>query len=661
MSVKVYTTGEVVTLVDTAVVPPPPPLPVSGVRYPDRDTTLSPAEQLWSDAADPGLYATGSTTKYQNQLRNKSVEPGMYYAGSNATIQWENIGGDWFDANGVLQGKTPFAIALVADKGAQVEYAVDFDVTTLVQAWVRGDFPNWGFRLQSFDAGIILWRSKYATTNHPILTIDGVDYPIGRNIGLSMSSFNSQAGAVKFQTNGTTESGMLWFDLAGVKSATRATLRVWTLDQYGNSTVNVFRVSNPAYRKPLPLVEYGVAARYPSDVGVEYDPAVAFVQKFDADYNKRWMYSTGTTPQTLITDSLLAGKYNWLEVAHVAGGIQAAIEAHVSTWRGYGALTRAKTAQPPLRLFMRYYLRLGKDWSPQPAGGKFPGFDMRFCDLTGSYVSAKDPVIAMTLPGAGRGSSGSGCDGLTGSSARGNYNHGAISSAPLSALRGFGNGDCYNALQTGPFGVDMPWNYLANVRLEEENCVEVMVEMNTVTDMTQKPRMLSGIVNNFDGTATATLMVAETDPKYRDGARWTVGGVGTSTILQNSGVYGFNQVAPITPLDSRHFKYPVPTMLAPSAVPGYGQSHPVAMCTVPCEGNPDGKIRGWINGRLACDHSDMIFRHCNWLPDGVTVNGIDAAWICVFQGGGASPTANASLRLANIIIADEYIGPMVLA
>jgi len=734
-----------VSAIANALVPdavPPPPKP--GVRYPDRDLVLSPREQLWSDVADPGLYATGPTTKYQNQLKNKGVEPGMYYAGSNATIQWENIGGDWFDANGDLQGKVPFASTLVIDKGSGVEYPVDFDVRALVQAWVNGDFPNWGLRMQAFDTGAILWRSKFAPNNHPVLTVDGVDYQITSNVGLTLTSFMSQAGAPNFQTSygNADNSAMLYFDLSAIVKGTvigKANLRVWTYDQYGNSLVNIFRVSNPAYRNPLPAIEYGIAASYPLDVGIEADPKVAFVQKFDADYNKRWMYSTGTTPQTLITDqaSLLVGKYNWLELRHIVGQVNTALEAHVSTWRGYGALTRPKVAQPPMKMHLRYYIRLGADWSPQPAGGKSPGFDMRFADMTGSYVSDKDPVIAMTLFGTGRGSSGSGSDGVTGpGSARGNYNRAPSAGVPLGATRGFGTGDCYNAMQMGPFGVDMAWSYLANLRLLEENCIELMVEMNTVTDPTQKPRMISSITNlggalqgitvvwhgsNYTSAPTVTisdahgsgaaatatvlngavtaitlisggqgyvnptvtlsgggsndavaaaviavktarvqLVNAETDPKFVAGARWTIAGVGTSTALPSSGVYNFNTVAPITPVDATHFDYPISAAtIAPYAVPGYGQSKPVVMCCLPSEGNPDGKLGGWINGRCVFMKTDIIWRHSAWLPDGKTEAGVDAAWMCLMQGGGAPDASNSSLRMANIIVADEYIGPMV--
>jgi hypothetical protein len=487
-------------------------------------------------------------------------------------------------------------------------------------------------------------------------------------------------------------------------------------------------------------VLYGIAAKYPLDVGIETDPAVAFVQKFDANYNSRWMYSTGTTPQTLITDpaSLLVGKYNWLELKHIVGQVNTALEAHVSTWRGYGTLTRAQVAQPPLKMYLRYYLRLGADWSPQPAGGKAPGFDCRFAALTGSYVSTKDPVIALTLPGAGRSNGGSGSDGVTGvGSARGNYNRTPTTGAPLGALRGLGNGDCYNAMQTGPYGVDMPWSYLANLRLTEENCIEMMMEMNTVTDPTQKPRLITSISNlggvlqgitvTWHGTgyttpptvtisdvsggtgavATATiagglvtaitltsggngyvnpvvtlsggggtaataaatmtfktarvqLAVAETDPKYVAGARWTIAGIGVATALPNSGVYSFNTVAPITPVDATHFDYQIPaTVIAPYAIPGYGQSQSVEMCTLPSEGNPDGKLQAWINGVQVCDYEDIIWRHSAWLPDGVTVAGIDNAWICLMQGGGAPDASNASLRIANIIVADAYIGPIV--
>jgi len=66
-------------------------------------------------------------------------------------IPWDNAGGDWFDANGVAQGETPYATITfnagdVPDNGYH-----ELDVTELVQDYVSGEYSNTGFFLKAKD------------------------------------------------------------------------------------------------------------------------------------------------------------------------------------------------------------------------------------------------------------------------------------------------------------------------------------------------------------------------------------------------------------------------------------------------------------------------------------------------------------------------------
>lgn len=53
---------------------------------------------------------------------------------------WTNAGGDWADANGTPQGTVPYATF----QATGVTGWFNWDVTALVQGWMRGDFPNYG-------------------------------------------------------------------------------------------------------------------------------------------------------------------------------------------------------------------------------------------------------------------------------------------------------------------------------------------------------------------------------------------------------------------------------------------------------------------------------------------------------------------------------------
>ncbi len=63
-----------------------------------------------------------------------------------AQFTWQNEGGDFLDANGDLQGTVPWAVQTIIDTDLVTD--VVWDVTTLVQAWVSGTYKNRGFHLR---------------------------------------------------------------------------------------------------------------------------------------------------------------------------------------------------------------------------------------------------------------------------------------------------------------------------------------------------------------------------------------------------------------------------------------------------------------------------------------------------------------------------------
>lgn len=66
---------------------------------------------------------------------------------------------------------------------------------------------------------------------------------------------------------------------------------------------------------------------------------------------------------------------------------------------------------------------------------------------------------------------------------------------------------------------------------------------------------------------------------------------------------------------------------------------------------PNGEIRGWIDGRLAFEKSDIKFRNTDKLR-------IEKIWFNVYHGGKEPAQSDDHLFIDNIVIADRYIGPL---
>ena len=62
-------------------------------------------------------------------------------------------------------------------------------------------------------------------------------------------------------------------------------------------------------------------------------------------------------------------------------------------------------------------------------------------------------------------------------------------------------------------------------------------------------------------------------------------------------------------------------------------------------------MRVWIDGRLAWEKTDWRWRH---IPD----LKIEEIWMNVYHGGTAPVGQDVHLYIDNVVIADEYIGPL---
>jgi len=69
-------------------------------------------------------------------------------------------------------------------------------------------------------------------------------------------------------------------------------------------------------------------------------------------------------------------------------------------------------------------------------------------------------------------------------------------------------------------------------------------------------------------------------------------------------------------------------------------------------GNHDGVLRGWVDGELAFEKTDIRFRHVPWLK-------IESAWFNVYVGGSWTAAWDMDAWFDNMVIARDYIGPIV--
>lgn len=69
------------------------------------------------------------------------------------------------------------------------------------------------------------------------------------------------------------------------------------------------------------------------------------------------------------------------------------------------------------------------------------------------------------------------------------------------------------------------------------------------------------------------------------------------------------------------------------------------------QGRKDGILRGWVDGRLAIEKTDLRFRHTEELK-------IEEVWLNVYHGGTAPCPHEQHLYVDNVVVARKYIGPL---
>ncbi len=502
-----------------------------------------------------------------------------------AQLSWQNAGGDYIDANGDAQGAVPWAVQTISDTNSVTD--VEWDVTTLVQAWNRGDYKNRGFHLRrvSGSNGPLDYATKEAddSSRHPMLTIttDNAEVIVLSATGdtyLTPSSSTATYGRNASMRVRDNNNILVWFDLSSLnnKVITAASLKLTTIAQFTNSDVvhGVFAIKTGSWDLSSPVL--GIAEQYPGDVGISTHPDVYLSYSFDsnsaADGGEDFLndsIDTGNADNYWPCDTLApSGRQSdgLMSIPAVAiPGYQPfqngnavcmrlKYEAGAPNTQGlgnYGVSARKKVSDflasdQTDELFVRHYVFLGETWGENilNEGGKRPG------GITGTQSN--------TSYAAGWG--GRTTNGANGWSARGGYiRQVPYDYNPLEGYTAFAT-YLYHADQVGSYGDQLNWTATTPNGLIKKGrwySIEQQVKMNT-----------------------------------RDGLN----------IQGSSGAY-------------------------------------------------DGIVRGWVDGRLVFEKTDVRFTDMDYIN-------IDVADFGLYYGGPGNTPYDQHLAIDNIVISKSYIGPM---
>ncbi len=409
-----------------------------------------------------------------------------------ASLPWANFLGDWHDAAGTPQGDVPYdSVSMVDDDVA--EY-IQWDVTTLVEEWLNGVYPNRGLLLRNTSSGA---THRFYSREHPtpsqrpelVVNTSGGSFVLTPQADtyLASSTFQGFGDDDVLQTAGDSRVSLLRFDLAGIPDGATllsAGLRLFVFAEFGAGELGVFR-SSQGHSEPPSLPVAGIAGQYFLDQGLENHPAVIQFTDFeDATWGLDWSY--GTTASTL--DRVTADSANLFQ-SFDQTALRARVPAGGNTALNVGYRFEQETGSEPEEIYFRYYLRFGDNWSPI-AGGKLPG-------IAGRY-----PGTALEGGWGGRRSTGS-----NGWSARGLYRINPPAGNTFEEHVPTGN-YVYHADMGGSFGDNHLWqnDHRGLLRKNRWYCVEMYLQLNT-------PGLNDGVLR---GWIDGRLAWEKTDWRWRD-------------------------------------------------------------------------------------------------------------------------------------------------
>ncbi len=412
-----------------------------------------------------------------------------YFFNAGAQLPWRNRGGDWIDAKGAIQGSTPFASVYIKDLDRVQR--IELDLARMVESALRQGLTRLPILLRAVPGKPrgsipVFAREAKNPAVRPTLTLElagkaYVLHPVA-DAELNCSTHKGLGTRDYFNIGGT--SAVLEFALPHSSSPgglSGATLRLTTKDkQYGEAELGVFWARPPDTGMERQVLS-GLAARYVEDKGLERNPAVILVARFeDTLWKNDWTVAGGGEYIPIARDD--ARKFVPLDGR--------ALRVNLARGKQLGLDLRFQFADEighePEEIFFRYYLRFADDWSPAVSGGKLPG-------ISGTYNRA--------------GWGGRKSDGTNGWSARGEFWKSPTKENPAHGLTSIGT-YAYHADQGDFWGDAWPWTQtqLGLLKRNRWYCIEQYVRLNT-------PGKRDGV---FRAWIDGRLAFERSDVRFRD-------------------------------------------------------------------------------------------------------------------------------------------------
>jgi hypothetical protein len=404
----------------------------------------------------------GAKNDWAEGSAGRSTGANRDYYNSAAKLRWQNLMGDWRDADGKAQGDKAYASTTIED--TNTPRFIEWDVTKLVEAWLNGKHQNQGFFLRTLKQGgtiVFASRENPATERHPQLVLQGEKNTVAispeADTSLAKSTYKSQGLSEEMRVSGSSNNLLIRFDLSEAAKAgtlSQATLRLFTTRQYGAADVGVFRCAQGHDMPPSDPI-LGLASRYPQDQKIADDPDVLFATQFESPmWNEEWTFA-GKKEVIDTTSQDAARKFEPLSEKALRVKIAKGNTGALNT----GYKFQKEIGREPEEIYFRYYLRLGDDWNQTRQGGKMPG-------LSGTYGVA--------------GWGGRKVNGTDGWSARGSFGLTIPEGNPLAGLHPIGT-YCYHADMQGFYGSQWGWHIGYRGFLENNRwyCIEQYLKMNT--------------------------------------------------------------------------------------------------------------------------------------------------------------------------------------
>jgi hypothetical protein len=289
-------------------------------------------------------------------------------------LPWVHPGaGDWLDARQQPQGPQSYA-ALSAGVGG-----LDFNVTALVQRWLRGA-DNQGFYLRSAENFPITLggRNHAMASAQPLLRIDtdagSLDLPCLCNAMWTPSSYGGRDSRETFLLAAHQWFAALHFDLTGLKlPLRRATLHLSCLALTNPARLEVMELNAPRFRVGAggQPARAGLAQGFVFDQGIASHPAVLFASDFADLSRARWQVGSPKQGSRQVRDPRSGSTVLHGQIA--AGQLLGCDMQHnVIAAKPDGTPERVEN-----ELHARYYVMLEGDWGSEVDANKMPGWDAR--------------------------------------------------------------------------------------------------------------------------------------------------------------------------------------------------------------------------------------------------------------------------------------------